>query len=290
MNSFYSTPQTPHSNARPARLTLRDFKKFHASQRKIVCLTAYDATFAALLDLAGVDLLLVGDSLGNVLLGHETTIPVTLDAMIHHTAAVVRGCSRAFVVCDLPFGTTTDPETALRAAVRVFQETGAQAVKLEGGAHMAPTVKRLTEQGIPVMAHIGLTPQSVHQMGGYYTHGKSKDAAQRLLEDAQALEQAGAFSIVLECVTPEVAEQITQALSIPTIGIGASDACSGQILVTHDLVGLTSKPAPKFVKPRADLARLLVGAVQEYVRDVRGESTPSLPPEPRNGEREVVSS
>jgi len=269
-SSFYSTP--PTSSTRVSRLTIRDFKKFHATGRKIVCLTAYDATFAALLDHAGVDLLLVGDSLGNVLLGYETTIPVTLDAMIHHTAAVVRGCRRPLVVCDLPFGTTTDPETTLRAACRVFQETGAQAVKLEGGAMMAPTVKRLTDQGIPVMAHIGLTPQFVHQMGGYYTHGKTEAAIARLHEDARALEAAGAFAIVLECVTPEVAASITAELSIPTIGIGSGKSCSGQILVTHDLVGLTAQPAPKFVKPRARLGELLIQAVGEYAREVREQN------------------
>jgi 3-methyl-2-oxobutanoate hydroxymethyltransferase len=211
----------------------------------------------------------VGDSLGNVVLGHETTIPVTLDQMIHHCAAVVRGTSRALVICDLPFGVATDPESALRASIRVFQETGCQAVKIEGGHEAVPIVQRLTRQGIPVMAHIGLTPQSIHQLGGYARHGKTEEDAQRLLAEASALEQAGAFAVVLECVMPELASRITESLHVPTIGIGSGPGCSGQVLVINDLIGLGIRPAPKFATPRADVAGEIQKAVAEYVSFVK---------------------
>ena len=252
-----------------SRLNLRDIAQLYRSGEKIAMLTAYDFVMASLVDQAGVELILVGDSLGNVVLGYETTIPVTLDDMIRHTSAVVRGTERGLVICDLPFGTTTDPETALISSIRVFKETGCQAVKLEGGLFAAPVVARLTEQGIPVVAHIGLTPQAIHQMGGYYQHGKTEGEAQALLESALALEKAGAFCIVLECVMPEVTAKITQTLKIPTIGIGSGEDCSGQVLVLNDLIGLNTRPAPKFAKPRAQIAQVIREAVQSYVQDVK---------------------
>jgi 3-methyl-2-oxobutanoate hydroxymethyltransferase len=265
-----------------SRLTLTDLRAMRVQREPIAVLTAYDFVTAALLDEAGIDILLVGDSLANVVLGHETTIPVTLDAMIHHAQAVVRGSSRSFVICDLPFGETTDPETALRASVRVMKEAGCQGVKLEGGKLAAPIVSRIIEQGIPVMGHIGLTPQSVHQLGGFYKHGKTDDAAARLLEDALALEAAGAFAIVLEMITPQVAADITDALQIPTIGIGSGDKCAGQVLVINDLIGLGVRPAPKFAKPRADVASIIRAAAEGYVHDLKrpGSESECLPGSP----------
>lgn len=259
------------------RLTLRQIHALHSKGEKIAMLTAYDFVTAALLDQSGVELLLVGDSLGNVVLGYDTTIPVRLEDTIRHTAAVVRGTERALVIADLPFGTATDPETALKSAIRVFQETGCQAVKLEGGVEAAPTVERLTRQGIPVMAHIGLVPQSIHQLGGYYKHGKTDEGARYLRESAEALQAAGAFAIVLEMVVPELAAEITRELRVPTIGIGSGNGCSGQVLVVNDLIGLGVRPAPKFARPRADVAGEIRRAVSEYVLEVKGlEEVPGL--------------
>ncbi len=238
------------------------------SGRKIAMLTAYDATMARILDHAGVDILLVGDSLGNVILGHPTTIPVTLDAMIHHSSAVARGTRRALVVTDMPFLTyQVSAEDALRNAGRIIQEGGAAAVKLEGGAPLAPTVARLTEAGIAVMSHIGLTPQSFHAQGGYRTIGKTAAEAARLLEDAQALQHAGAFSIVLECIPEDLAAEITARLDIPTIGIGAGPHCDGQVLVSYDAFGLT-ETVPRFVKQYARLGDEMLAAAREYVAEV----------------------
>ena len=237
-------------------------------------LTAYDATMAALVEMAGVDMILVGDSLGNVVLGHETTLPVTLDDMIRHAAAVKRGSQRALLVCDMPFGSVTDPDTALTNAVRVMKETGVEAVKIEGGLDMVPTVERLVTHGIAVVAHIGLTPQHVHQMGGYYTHGKDAVSAERLRQEAKALETAGAFAIVLECVVPALAAEITQALTIPTIGIGSGKDCAGQVLVVNDLVGLNTSPPPSFARPRADVASVIRAAVADYVAETKAERGP----------------
>jgi 3-methyl-2-oxobutanoate hydroxymethyltransferase len=264
------------------RLTLRKLQARVDQGSKLSMLTAYDAITAALIDEAGIDLILVGDSLGNVILGYDTTIPVQLDDIIRHTAAVVRGSSHALVVCDLPFGTVTDPETALKAAIRIFQQSGAQAVKIEGGEWAAPIVSKLVEQGIPVMAHIGLTPQSIHQLGGYYRHGKTDPEAQRLLDAALSLEAAGAFAIVLECVMPDVSRVISQKLTIPTIGIGSGQDCDGQVLVINDLIGLGVRPSPSFARPRADVASIIRRAVREYINEIHGHPTEAVaPPEIR---------
>jgi 3-methyl-2-oxobutanoate hydroxymethyltransferase len=251
------------------RLTIRDIQNLKRDGEKIAMLTAYDHVMAGLLDQAGVEMILVGDSLGNVVLGYETTIAVTLEDMIRHAAAVYRGTERALVVCDMPFGTASDSETALRSAIEVLQRTGCQAVKIEGGAVMAQTTERLVGQGIPVMGHIGLTPQAVHQLGGYYRHGKNAPAAQKLIDAARMLQDAGAFAIVLECLVPELAEEITQLLEIPTIGIGSGTGCSGQVLVINDLIGLNTQRAPSFAKPRADVAAVIRKAVGEYVAEVK---------------------
>jgi 3-methyl-2-oxobutanoate hydroxymethyltransferase len=260
------------------RTTVRDIQKKRDGNRQVTMLTAYDHVTAALLDRAGIDILLVGDSLGNVVLGLENTIPVTLGDMIRHTSAVVRGTRRAMVVLDLPFGTTIDADTALRASVRAFQDSGCQAVKLEGDERVAPIVKRLTDNGMPVMAHIGLTPQSVHQLGGYYRHGKTSPEIERLMRSARALQDAGAFAVVLECVVPEVAREITSELRIPTIGIGSGTACAGQVLVINDLVGLSINPPPSFARPRANVAEIIERCAREYIEDVSAAAVPARAP------------
>lgn len=256
-------------HAQNKRLTTRDIRAKRLKGEKIAMLTAYDHVTAGLLDQAGVDMLLVGDSLGNVVLGHETTIPVTLEDMIRHAGAVQRGSRNALVVCDLPFGTAADPDTALRNAVTLLQRSGVQAVKIEGGAAAVPIVARLVEQGIAVMAHIGLTPQSVHQLGGYYRHGKTDDAARALSDAAKALEAAGAFAIVLEMVVPELAADITATLEIPTIGIGSGPDCAGQVLVVNDLIGLGLSPPPSFARPKADVATIVREAASAYIAEVK---------------------
>jgi 3-methyl-2-oxobutanoate hydroxymethyltransferase len=249
-------------------------KKKHAGQ-KISMLTAYDATMANLLDRAGIDVLLVGDSLGTVILGYETTLPVTLDAVIHHTRAVVRGARRALVVADMPFlSFQTSPSDAVRNAGRILQEGGAAAVKLEGGLPIADTVRRLTEIGIPVMGHLGLTPQSVHALGGYRAVGKTLSEAQAILEGALALEQAGAFAVVLESIPSSVAAEVTNRLSIPTIGIGAGPACDGQVLVSYDAFGLFDAFVPRFVKQYARLGDAIIQATKEYIDDIEAGRFP----------------
>ena len=237
---------------------------------RIVMLTAYDATMARLFERAGVDLLLVGDSLGNVILGLDTTIPVTLDAMIHHTMAVTQGASRALVVADMPFLTyQVSPEQALENAARLFQEGGAAAVKLEGGRSVADTVRKLTEAGLPVMGHVGLTPQHVHRLGGMRQQARNDEAAQALTLDALALEDAGAFAMVLEAVPEAVAEAVTSRLKVPTIGIGAGLHCDGQVLVSYDVLGLFEAYVPPFAKQYAKLGQQIRKAVSHYAEEVR---------------------
>jgi 3-methyl-2-oxobutanoate hydroxymethyltransferase len=238
-------------------------------------LTAYDATMARLLDRAGVDVLLVGDSVGMVVLGHGTTIPVTLDAMVHHTAAVSRGAARALVVADMPFLTyQVSPEDAIRNAGRLVQQGGAAAVKLEGGGPVLEAVRRLVSIGIPVMGHLGLQPQSVHAVGGYVRQATDEAGALALVHDARALEEAGAFAVVLESIPSAVARSVTAALTIPTIGIGAGPHCDGQVLVSHDMLGLFDGPIPSFVRQYARLADTVQAATRAYVDDVRGGRFP----------------
>jgi len=243
--------------------------------QKIICLTAYDYPTARLLDEAGVDVILVGDSLGMVVLGYDSTLPVTLEEMLHHTRAVRRGTRRALVVADMPYGSYhTDTAESLRNAVRFVKEAGAEAVKMEGGERRLELIARLTEAEIPVMAHIGLTPQSVNALGGYRVQGKTADAAEQLLRDARAVEAAGAFAVVLEAVPRELAAQITRELRIPTIGIGAGPDCDGQILVVHDLLGLTFQQTPKFARQYANIGEVISSAVREYCEDVRSGDFP----------------
>jgi 3-methyl-2-oxobutanoate hydroxymethyltransferase len=244
--------------------------------QKITCLTAYDYPTARLFDEAGVDVLLVGDSLGMVVLGYDSTLPVTIDEMLHHTRAVRRGTRRALVVADMPFGSFhTDTAESLRNAVRFVKEAGAEAVKVEGGERRLELIVRLTEAEIPVMGHVGLTPQSVNALGGYRVQGKTPDAAEQLLRDAHAVEAAGAFAVVLEAVPRELAAQITRELHIPTIGIGAGPDCDGQILVMHDMLGMSFNPAPKFARQYANVGSIISSAVREYCDDVRNGTFPS---------------
>lgn len=263
---------------RSKRVRVPDLRVMKARGEKIAMLTAYDALMARLLDRAGVDILLVGDSLGMVLLGYDTTLPVTLDMMVHHTRAVSRAAQRAVVLADMPFLTyQISPAEALRNAGRLMQEGGAHAVKLEGGRIYAETVARLVGAGIPVMGHLGLIPQSVHQIGGFRQQAKSKEDVQQLLDDARALQHAGAFGIVLECIPAEVARTVTAELTIPTIGIGAGPHCDGQVLVTHDALGLTGDAAPSFVKRFAHLGDLMAEGVKAYVDEVKDGRYPSAP-------------
>jgi 3-methyl-2-oxobutanoate hydroxymethyltransferase len=256
--------------AAPKKIRVPDLTLMKERGERIVMLTAYDATMARLLDRAGVDLLLVGDSLGNVILGLDTTIPVTMDAMIHHTRAVTRGANRALVVADMPFLTyQISLEQALQNAARLFQEGGAAAVKLEGGRAVVETVRGLAAAGLPVMGHLGLTPQHVHRLGGMRQQARNDEAAQELIADALALEDAGAFALVLEAIPDAVAEMVTSRLKIPTIGIGAGPHCDGQVLVSYDALGLFDSFVPPFVKQYAQLGRLILNAAQNYANDVR---------------------
>ena len=258
------------------RTTLTDLQGMRSKDEKIAVLTCYDASFAALLEAQGVDVLLVGDSLGMVLQGHETTLPVTLDDMVYHTACVARGSKQAFIIVDMPFGTSqVSPEKTFEHAAKLMM-AGAQMVKLEGGASMTETVHFLTGRGISVCAHIGLTPQSVHQLGGYRVQGKEPAAAQQLLEDALALEQAGAGMLVLETIPALLAAEITAQLTIPTIGIGAGAACSGQVLVLHDMLDIYPGKKARFVKNYMQGSTSIADAVRSYVKEVKSGSFPTV--------------
>jgi 3-methyl-2-oxobutanoate hydroxymethyltransferase len=261
------------ADARPR--SVLDLPAWKQAGRRLVVLTCYDAAFARLLDQAEVDVLLVGDSLNQVIAGQETTLSATLDQMIYHAAAVRRGAPGALMFVDLPFLTyqVSVPE-AIRNAGRVLQETDANGVKLEGGRPMAETVRALVERGIPVMGHLGLTPQSVHALGGYRVQGREPAAAERLLEDAKALESAGACSIVLELVPAGLSRRISAALTIPTIGIGAGPGCDGQVLVLHDMLGLNEAFSPKFLKRYGQLGDAVRDAIRSYAAEVRGGSYP----------------
>jgi len=250
--------------------TVLDIQRYKDEGRRFAMLTVYDFLSARLLDEAGIPILLVGDSLGMVMLGHPTTLPVTMEDMLHHAKAVARGARQALLVGDMPFMSyQASVEDAVRNAGRFIQEAGMHAVKLEGGGTVVEITRRLVDAGVPVMGHLGLTPQSVHTMGGFKVQGKTDAQAARILADATALEEAGAFSIVLEGMPSKLAAEITHALRIPTIGIGAGPACDGQVLVFHDMLGLTTGKAPKFVKRYANLAEDISRAVNAYAEDVR---------------------
>lgn len=256
--------------------TVNTFREAKTSGKKIAMLTAYDYSTAKLEDEAGINGILVGDSLGNVILGYEDTVSVTMEDMIHHGAAVARGAKDALVVIDMPFMSyQTSVYDAVVNAGRLMKEGRANAVKLEGGTEVCPQIKAITDAGIPVMAHLGLTPQHINAFGGYKVQGKSEAAARKLLEDAKAIEEAGAFSVVLECVPAGLAEIISEKLSIPTIGIGAGAGCDGQILVYQDMLGMFSDYTPKFVKRFAEAGKMMKGAFADYIKEVQEGSYPA---------------
>ncbi len=251
------------------RVRVPDLRLMKERGEKIAVLTAYDFTMARLLDRAGIDVILVGDSVGMVALGFDNTLPVTLDMMIHHTAAVSRGVKRALVVADMPFLTyQLSTDEAMRNAGRLIQEGGAAAVKIEGGKQIADTARRLVDIGVPVMGHLGLTPQSVHQLGGFRPQGRDTETADRLVKDAEVLEKAGVFAIVLESIPPDLGGRVSASLKIPTIGIGAGNQCDGQVLVVNDTLGLSETPPP-FAKQFAQLSEQILSAARAYIEDVR---------------------
>ncbi len=257
------------------RKTLAEIRSMKAEGKKISMLTAYDGSMARLLSNCGVDVLLVGDSLGMVMLGYDSTVPVTMDEMLHHTKAVRRGAPESFIIADMPYGANhTGKRDAVRNGIRFLKEAGCDAVKLEGGLAMCGIVRALVDAGIPVMAHIGLTPQTASQIGGYKLQGKGLEDARRLLAEAKGLEEAGAFGLLIECIPDKLAQVITESLTIPTIGIGAGVHCDGQVLVTHDLLGMFDKFTPKFVKKYMDLSPLIKEGVQQYNSEVKEGSYP----------------
>ena len=266
----------PFTDVRPKKVTTQTLQEMKRLGTPVAMLTAYDYTSARLLDRAGVDVLLVGDSASNVMAGFETTLPITLEQMIYHAQCVVRGVERALVVVDLPFGSYQgNAKEALHSAIRIMKETGAHAVKMEGGKPTIPAVKRIVTAGIPVMGHLGLTPQSIYRFGTYKVRAREEEEAEGLRADVRRLEEAGAFGIVLEKIPAALADELTQSISIPTIGIGAGAGCDGQVLVTHDLLGLTTDFNPRFVRRYARLDETIAGAVQAYIADVRTRDFPA---------------
>ena len=258
------------------KMTIVDIQKMKADGEKITMLTCYDYPTAIIMDHCGVDVMLVGDSVGVVVAGHENTLPVTMDDMLYHTRAVMRANPKALMVSDMPFMSyQTDITSARQNAGRLIKEGGAAAVKLEGGVNIAPVIQSLVDIDIPVVAHIGLTPQSIHRMGGYKVQGKKQEQADKLLADACAVEAAGAFAVVLEGIPMTLARRITEALTIPTLGIGAGPYCDGQVLVIHDILGLCEKYSPKFVKRYADVREIMAGAINAYLADVRTGAFPA---------------
>ncbi len=258
------------------KITTHVLNEMKLKHEKIAMLTAYDYSMARILDQAGIDVVLVGDSASNVMAGHETTVPITLNEMIYHAAGVVRGVSRALVVVDLPFGTYQgNSKEALASSIRIMKETGASAVKMEGGREIRESVERILSAGIPVMGHLGLTPQSIHKFGTYVVRAREKSEADKLLEDARILEDAGCFAIVLEKIPATLAAEVTAAVRIPTIGIGAGPEVDGQVLVLHDMLGITQEFSPRFLRRYHNLYQEILGAVQTYIEDVRNRDFPN---------------
>ena len=260
-------------NKRKTTQTIREMK---ARGEKIAMLTAYDYSMATILDEAGIDILLVGDSAANVMAGFDTTVPITLKQMMYHASSVVRGSQQSLVVVDLPFGTYQgDPNEALKAAIKVLKETGAHAVKLEGGKSIAPTIKKIVDAGIPVMGHLGLTPQSIHQFGSFGLRAKEEQEALALIQDAHLLQEVGCFAVVLEKIPAQLSEKVTKSLQIPTIGIGAGNACDGQVLVINDMLGITKGFKPKFLRQYLQLFDEILKASTQYINDVKSGDFPN---------------
>ncbi|MCQ4035653.1 3-methyl-2-oxobutanoate hydroxymethyltransferase [Kaistella montana] len=258
------------------KITTETLRKMKFDKEKITMLTAYDYTTARMVDAGGVDSILIGDSAANVMAGHETTLPITLDQMIYHTQCVVRGVERALIVADLPFGSyQSNSEKALESAVRMMKEGGAHAIKIEGGLEIQKSIKKIVNAGIPVMGHLGLTPQSIYQFGTYKVRAKEDAEAEKLLSDAKLLEELGCFALVLEKIPAELAKKVSESISIPTIGIGAGPDCDGQVLVYHDMVGMNQGFSPKFLRRYLDLYTEITGAVSQYVKDVKAIDFPN---------------
>jgi 3-methyl-2-oxobutanoate hydroxymethyltransferase len=258
------------------KVTTLTIQKMKAAGEKISMITAYDFSFAKLFDVAGIDVILVGDSASNVMAGHETTLPITLDHMIYHASSVIRGISRCLVVVDLPFGSyQSNPKEALNSAVRIMKETGAHAIKLEGGEEVIESINRIVAAGIPVMGHLGLTPQSIYKFGTYTVRAREEAEARKLRNDAKLLERAGCFGIVLEKIPASLAKEVSASLQIPTIGIGAGNECDGQVLVMHDLLGINNEFKPRFLRQYLNLQEQVTGAVQQYIKDVKSKDFPN---------------
>lgn len=263
-------------NKEVKRVTTHTLLKLKKEGTPISMLTAYDYSFARLIDEAGIDAILVGDSASNVMAGHETTLPITLDQMIYHAASVIRGVNKALVVVDLPFGSYQgNTKEALASAIRIMKETGAHAIKIEGGAEIAESIKRIVDAGIPVMGHLGLTPQSIYKFGTYTVRAKEEAEANKLRSDAKLLEEIGCFALVLEKIPATLAAEVSKSLVIPTIGIGAGNQCDGQVLVMHDMLGLNNTFRPRFLRQYLNLHEQVVGAVGQYVKDVKSRDFPN---------------
>ncbi len=258
------------------RITTKSLIDMKANGEKISMLTAYDYTMAKIVDTAGVDVILVGDSASNVMAGHETTLPITLDQMIYHASSVVRAIERALIVVDLPFGSyQSDPKEALRSAIRIMKESGAHAVKLEGGKEIKESIKKILNAGIPVMGHLGLTPQSIYKFGTYTVRAKEEQEAEKLIEDAKLLEKLGCFSLVLEKIPAHLAEKVAKSISIPVIGIGAGGGVDGQVLVIHDMLGMNNEFSPRFLRRYLNLYQEMTSAISQYVTDVKTKDFPN---------------
>ena len=258
------------------RITTKSLIEMKANGEKISMLTAYDFTMAKIVDSAGVDVILVGDSASNVMAGHETTLPITLDQMIYHASGVVRGTSRALIVVDLPFGSyQSDPKEALRSSIRIMKESGGHAVKLEGGSEIKDSIKKILNAGIPVMGHLGLTPQSIYKFGTYTVRAKEEEEAEKLIEDAKMLERIGCFALVLEKIPAQLAEKVAKSISIPVIGIGAGGGVDGQVLVIHDMLGMNNEFNPRFLRRYLDLYDQMTQAIGNYVSDVKSSDFPN---------------
>ncbi|MCH1608415.1 MAG: 3-methyl-2-oxobutanoate hydroxymethyltransferase [Flavobacteriaceae bacterium] len=266
----------PKATNNYTRITTNTLAELKSKGRKIAMLTAYDYTMAGIVDKAGIDVILVGDSASNVMAGHETTLPITLDQMIYHAASVVRGVKRALVVVDLPFGAyQADSKEALRSAIRIMKESGAHAVKLEGGSQIQESIERILQAGIPVMGHLGLTPQSIYKFGTYSVRAKEESEAEQLIKDAEMLEKAGCFGIVVEKIPAKLAKKVTKKVTIPIIGIGAGAAVDGQVLVVNDLLGMNKEFSPRFLRRYLDLDEAISGAVKAYTQDVKNQDFPN---------------
>lgn len=258
------------------KITTNTLQRMKQQGEKISMLTAYDFSFAKIIDNANIDVILVGDSASNVMAGHETTLPITLEQMIYHATSVIRGINRCLVVVDLPFGSyQSNSEIALASAIRIMKETGAHAIKLEGGEEVMESVQRIISAGIPVMGHLGLTPQSIYKFGTYNVRAKEEEEANKLRRDAQLLESAGCFAVVLEKIPAQLAKEVSEVLHIPTIGIGAGKYCDGQVLVMHDMLGINTEFKPRFLRQYLNMYHQVLNAVQQYVNDVKSNSFPS---------------